>query len=360
MRKVLAVFLTVCILCNTYGSNVFAAGNSLMETEINAFAGTTEDGTAAEDSADSSIEKSEDSDEEEGGVEDTGSKKGDGIEDTNSENGTGQDANSEEELDESEGIDSEGQTDEDDENENGGENTADGMLTDEDSSEDVEDAREELLFMENSALYATASGEVSRIEWLEALVDIFEMTVTEDNYPDNYYSDVDSSSEHYHTIMLATEFGLVDVEAGDALCPNEPATREFAAHTLNFCLGFMPSEVGSYTFSESAEAAYPDDIQIAINRGWFKLSNGKFMPDAGITAIEKTTMLTDAHTVLAEQAMRPNHSNSYQFADDVIVLPEDTEAELTDDNEITIYNLSVPLKTGDKFALITDGFPVMK
>lgn len=78
--------------------------------------------------------------------------------------------------------------------------------------------------------------EVTRIEWLKALTETFEMTVEEDNYPDNYYSDMDSSSENYYEVMLATEFGLVDVEAGDPLRPDEPATREFVAHTINLCI----------------------------------------------------------------------------------------------------------------------------
>ena len=56
---------------------------------------------------------------------------------------------------------------------------------------------------------------VTRLEWLKALTTAFEMEVEEYNYPDNYFSDVDASSEDYYDIMLATEFGLVDVEAGD-------------------------------------------------------------------------------------------------------------------------------------------------
>ena len=59
-----------------------------------------------------------------------------------------------------------------------------------------------------------AEGEVSRVEWLTDLTETFSISVAEDNYPDNYFSDIDSSSEYYYVVMLATEFGLVDVEAG--------------------------------------------------------------------------------------------------------------------------------------------------
>jgi len=74
--------------------------------------------------------------------------------------------------------------------------------------------------------------EVTRLEWLTALTQTFEMTVEEDNYSDNYYSDISSDHENYYEIMLATEFGLVDVEAGGEFRPDDAATREFAAHTI--------------------------------------------------------------------------------------------------------------------------------
>ena len=35
---------------------------------------------------------------------------------------------------------------------------------------------------------------VSRIEWVRQLVKAFDMTVEEDNYPDNYYSDMEETS----------------------------------------------------------------------------------------------------------------------------------------------------------------------
>ena len=78
------------------------------------------------------------------------------------------------------------------------------------------------LKVQAASLSQKEMDEVTRIEWLKALTETFEMTVEEDNYPDNYYSDMDSSSENYYEVMLATEFGLVDVEAGDPLRPDEP------------------------------------------------------------------------------------------------------------------------------------------
>ncbi|MCM1186910.1 MAG: leucine-rich repeat protein [Lachnoclostridium sp.] len=201
--------------------------------------------------------------------------------------------------------------------------------------------------------------EVSRLEWLKALTNVFQMSVEEDNYPDNYYSDIDATSEDYYDVMLATEFGLVDVEAGEALRPNEAATREFAAHTLNLCLGYLLDTESGYTFQDASSAIYPDDIQIAVNRGWFALQNGNFLPQQPITAAERDKMLQDAREVKAAEIIDSDYSGSYQFVSDVIVVPEGTRVELTDENQLTIYDCSVILKAGDKFGIVYDGFPVV-
>ena len=201
--------------------------------------------------------------------------------------------------------------------------------------------------------------EVTRIEWLHQLTQTFEMKVEEDNYPDNYFSDVDSSSEYYYDLMLATEFGLVDVEAGDPFEPDKAATREFAAHTLNHCLGFQLEEK-KYTFTEADSVTYPDDIQIVVNQGWLSLVDGAFLPNKGITVDEEALLITQAKEIYNSTKIDPNHENTWEYADDVIALPEGTKAEYTSDTEITIYNCPVELKTGDKFGIVEQGLPLVK
>ena len=241
----------------------------------------------------------------------------------------------------------------------GSENMSD---TDEEQreAEKTEHAKEEETEPEETEPGDGASDVVTRIQWLHDLTVTFGMTVEEDNYPDNYYSDIDSASEYYYDVMLATEFGLVDAEAGEPFRPNDPATREFAAHTLNLCLGFRLEEESSYTFSESAEVTYPDDIQIAIDRGWFQLEDGAFHPEIPVTSAEKNSMLTSAAEIQASTEIDPNHTNQYGFSDGVIVLPEGTEIELTDENEFTITNCPAELSVGDLFAVVNHNFPVVK
>ena len=219
--------------------------------------------------------------------------------------------------------------------------------------DEIPDAEEDML--EEAAV---SGPDVTRIEWLRALVETFGMEVEADNYPDNYYIDIDSSSEYYRDVMLATEFGLVDVEAGDALRPDEPATREFAVHTLNHCLGFRP-ESGSYSFSESGNTSYPDDIQVAVEQKWFALSNGAFYPERALNETEKALLMNCAQKAADATRIDPNHKDQYEFADNVVVLSE-AAARMTDEEEYTISGSGQSLQAGDIFAVVINGFPVVK
>lgn len=72
---------------------------------------------------------------------------------------------------------------------------------------------------------------ITRAEWLHNLVTVFEMTVESGAEPDNYFSDLDENHEYYSDIILALEFGVINVAAGEAMCPDEPVTRDFAANS---------------------------------------------------------------------------------------------------------------------------------
>ncbi len=214
----------------------------------------------------------------------------------------------------------------------------------------------QLMGVETFAAEPKAGNSVTRLEWLKALTSTFGLAVEEDNYPDNYYSDIDASSADYYDVMLATEFGLVDVEAGEALRPNESATREFAAHTLNLCMGYV-LEDENYTFAESAAVTYPEDIQVAINQGWLALSNGNFLPEQALTQEEKAAMIAAAQAVLAGDENHPEN-NTYAFKDSVIVLPENTEIQTIDEDTISIIGCPVEISVGDIFGCVCDGIPL--
>ena len=201
-----------------------------------------------------------------------------------------------------------------------------------------------------------AESEVTRIQWLQKLTSTFNMTVEEDNYPDNYYSDISASDSFYRDVMIATEFGLIDVEPGEPLEPNAPVTREYAAHTLNFCLGYKLDEGSTYSFSDSESMTYADDAQIAVNRNWFALKDGKFMPEQAVTNAEMTAMLADAKQVQTGSEIDGSHDNVFKFKSGVKVISEGTPVELNDDGSIS-YVGSVALEKGDIVAVFLGDIP---
>ncbi|MBQ3425640.1 MAG: leucine-rich repeat protein, partial [Clostridia bacterium] len=213
-----------------------------------------------------------------------------------------------------------------------------------------------LPLMENGVF---AAGGLTRAEWITQLVAAFEMSVEdEDNMPDNYFSDISEDDSYYRDILLAVEFGVIDLEAGEAFEPSEPATREFAAQTLNACMKYQLDEGTEYTFSESETVTYPDDIQVAINRGWFTLSSGNFLPEQAITSAEAEAMLTDAKTTIAGDTVEENYNSQYEFADGVIVVPETADVTIEGEYTVTIANWEGTISENDIFVVYSYGIPV--
>ena len=202
-----------------------------------------------------------------------------------------------------------------------------------------------------------ADETVTRIAWVQKLVKTFDMTVEADNYPDNYYSDIDSSASYYKDLMIAVEFGVIDLEAGSAFEPDKPATREFAAHTLNFCLGFQLDEGVAYTYTDKDAVTYPEDVQVAVNRGWFQLSGGKFLPEQTVTSAEAANMLADAAKVRKGDTVQAGYDSKYVFTDGVVVVPSSVAAEIADDGSVILPDTTVALKEGDTFVVFVEDFP---
>ncbi len=203
------------------------------------------------------------------------------------------------------------------------------------------------------------SGEtVSRIEWLRELTSAFELNLEKENYPDNYYSDISTSSEYYHDIMVATGYGLVDVDAGEEFRPDDNATREFAAYSMNMRVGYV-RESSEYTFSEAGEVTHADDIQAAIDNGWMVLDGSDFHPNAALTVEVKDAMIKEAKEIYASRKIDANHENRYEFTDNVIVIPNDTLIELSAENELTITDCPKTINQGDMFAVFDSGMPLV-
>ena len=219
--------------------------------------------------------------------------------------------------------------------------------------------------------YTVDSGDepatVTRIEWVKMLVDTFQMTVEGGNYPDNYYTDIDSTADYYRDLMVAVEFGVIDLAAGSEFRPEEPATREFAAHTLNYCLAFQLDE-NTYTYNDTDDVTYKDDVQVAVNRKWFALVDDSFLPRQAVTADEAETMMADARKVFFGTTVTEGYNSTYEFKADVIVIPEGTEVTVVtgiDENGdetgtavVSIMDCPEEIAENSLFAVYLNGIPV--
>ena len=203
-------------------------------------------------------------------------------------------------------------------------------------------------------LSARAAGEsVTRGEWIHNLVSTFDMKMEEGLVPDTYYPDIVGTT-YYSDIQTAIYFGVVDLEAGESFEPDAAVDREFAAHTLSFCMGYDTSDV-TYTMDDEADLTYPGDDQTAVDMGWLALQDGKFAPSQEITTTESQNMLQSAKKVLDASGVDENHENVYKFADNVIELPESVNFDKGEDGQIIVHDTSVELKEGDVFAVYSDG-----
>ncbi len=212
------------------------------------------------------------------------------------------------------------------------------------------EAPEEMESPEKTIKRTLSGDEISRIAWVQELVTLFDLTVEEDDYPDNYYSDISEDDSFYRDVMVACEYGMIDLEAGEEFCPEDAVTREFAAQTMNEMLGFVP-ETDSYTYQDATDVTYKEAAQIAIDRGWVTVSDGKFLPEQPLTTEEHDAMIADAKQVLADAQIETGKENTCTFASGVVIVPEGTAVSIDVDGTVMIENCPVTITPGTTFAV---------
>lgn len=209
----------------------------------------------------------------------------------------------------------------------------------------------------NNTLVYGDEHTLTRAEWLHDLTILFDMQLKEEDYPDNYYPDLSEQTAYYDDIMIAVENGLVNVEAGKELQPEQPADREFAVSTLNYCLGFI-SDQGEISFSDVDSVEDPNAAQTALNRNWMQLKDGKFAPDEALTDTEIKAMCKDAQELIAGTEIDEDYENHYTFADGVVEVPKETAVEVGETGTVTIHDSSVKISEGTVFAIYRNDIPV--
>ena len=224
------------------------------------------------------------------------------------------------------------------------------MIEESEASEETEDVTEETESAEEILKRALSGDEISRIAWVEELITLFDLTVEEDNYPDNYYSDISADDSFYRDVMVACEYGMIDLAAGEEFRPEDAVTREFAAQTMNAMLGFVP-ETDSYTYQDTADVTYKEAAQVAIDRGWVTVSGDKFLPGQSLTTKEHDAMIADAKQVLSDAQIETGKENTCTFASGVVIVPEGTAVSIDVDGTVMIENCPVTITQGTTFAV---------
>ena len=224
------------------------------------------------------------------------------------------------------------------------------MIEVSEAPEETEDVTEETESAEEILKRALSGDEISRIAWVEELITLFDLTVEEDNYPDNYYSDISADDSFYRDVMVACEYGMIDLAAGEEFRPEDAVTREFAAQTMNAMLGFVP-ETDSYTYQDTADVTYKEAAQVAIDRGWVTVSSDKFLPGQSLTTKEHDAMIADAKQALSDAQIETGKENTCTFASGVVIVPEGTAVSIDVDGTVMIENCPVTITQGTTFAV---------
>jgi len=206
--------------------------------------------------------------------------------------------------------------------------------------------------------YVYGDGDtITRAQWIHDLVILFGVEVSETAIPDNYFSDLEEEHEYYDDILRAVSQGIISIEAGDALLPDEAVTRDFAASTLNYCLGYEPIEEVVYSFTDYEECSSPFAAKTAVDRGWMELIDGDFAPAKAVTEKEVRAMITDAEETLEATVIDPDYDSTYEFSEDITVIDEKTAVRMDNNGNVIINSCPENISKGEGFAVFFNGLP---
>lgn len=187
---------------------------------------------------------------------------------------------------------------------------------------------------------------ISRAEWADMLVREFSMNTDMGENKKVPYKDIENSM-YKNSIMIAYYCGVLfsDVDKYD---PEAVVTREFAAYTLNNCLGFVNNK--DLVCDDSTDLKYPDASAAIIERGFLNLENNKFMPEKAVTRNELSNIIVLIKETLDKAKIDVNYDNTVKPKDNVISL-DGTYVESINDNVVNLFldDETSKLKEGDVF-----------
>ncbi|MBQ8926810.1 MAG: hypothetical protein IJ055_00870, partial [Oscillospiraceae bacterium] len=208
----------------------------------------------------------------------------------------------------------------------------------------------ELAYFPVGDVYIAGVSFVTRGEWIHSLVTAFDMSVEDRSSMETYFTDL-SGNAYAEEIELAANFGVFEAES-DEFSPDAMVTREFAAHTANFCIGYLNETVVS--FADSGDIFYEDDASVAVLRGWFAAIEHQFRPALYMNSDEADVILGDLKGAREADTIRTDAPEVIEYADSVIQVDDSVDATLVG-NTVTINSDEVSILAGDIFTVNIDG-----
>lgn len=193
-------------------------------------------------------------------------------------------------------------------------------------------------------VYEAGITYITRADWIHNLVTVFDMSVENADSIENFFTDI-SDSPYASDIELAANFGVFDVTS-DSFDPDAMVTREFAAHTTNFCIGYLNDYV--WNFSDIDDIIYEDDATVSVQKGWFETVDTDFRPSMYMRSSESEMIIKDIQNALKADIINPNATETLNYTDAVIRV--DGTAVLAG-NTVTIKDENVSLIKGNVFTV---------
>lgn len=175
---------------------------------------------------------------------------------------------------------------------------------------------------------------VTRGQWVDMLANKFSMNKDDVDKVDSYFTDIDNN-QYRDSIVTAYYNAVLPVDSTE-FNPNNAATRDFAAFTLNNCICFVKNE--DLSCDDYDDIVYKDSASALVERGYFSLINNKFMPNKPVTKNEMDSIILLIQESLKEFEIDPEHENVIDVKDDVLDFNENIIKSINGNTVVVTLN----------------------
>lgn len=187
---------------------------------------------------------------------------------------------------------------------------------------------------------------VTRGEWVNMLVSEFSMSLDDTADYEAPYTDISDSK--YNTSIVTAYYNAVLPTDIEEFNPNEYATRDFAAFTLNNCLCYVKNS--DLSCDDFSEIKYQDAASALVERGYFALVGNKFMPNNAVTTGEMSNVSELIKKSLQALEIDPNHEQVVNINDDTVMIKENIVKSVDGDTvSMELTDETSALKEGSVF-----------